>query len=187
MDIQDPMYPKRAATYVPPHLRGRVNGTTNLHGACDVRNTLSAMRSSSWNVTSSDGNYGSRKSRYGGDSFGLRGSSDQGAWWDGKHIIGTRNQRLERELFGSHHDSNTVSTGINFDKYDDIPVEVSGTDVPEPISVFTSPPLDSHLLSNIELANYKNPTPVQKHSISIVIQDRDLMACAQTGVFYGYT
>ncbi|CCJ29835.1 unnamed protein product [Pneumocystis jirovecii] len=181
MDIQDPMYPKRAATYVPPHLRGRVNGTTNLHGACDVRNTLSAMRSSSWNVTSSDGNYGSRKSRYGGDSFGLRGSSDQGAWWDGKHIIGTRNQRLERELFGSHHDSNTVSTGINFDKYDDIPVEVSGTDVPEPISVFTSPPLDSHLLSNIELANYKNPTPVQKHSISIVIQDRDLMACAQTG------
>ena len=46
---------------------------------------------------------------------------------------------------------------------------------------FTNPPLDDHLLSNIKLASYKTPTPVQKYSIPIVMGGRDLMACAQTG------
>jgi len=53
--------------------------------------------------------------------------------------------------------------------------------VPEPITTFTNPPLDDHLISNIELAGYKVPTPVQKYSVPIVMSGRDLMACAQTG------
>ena len=71
--------------------------------------------------------------------------------------------------------------GINFEKYDDIPVEASGQNVPDFITKFTNPPLDDHLLSNIELAGYAVPTPVQKYSIPIVMGGRDLMACAQTG------
>ena len=110
-----------------------------------------------------------------------RGSYGEGRWVDGKHIPGPVNQRLERELFGVPNDVTKQQTGINFDKYDDIPVEASGHDVPEAVTEFTSPPLDSHLLSNIFLAGYKNPTPVQKYSIPIVSGGRDLMACAQTG------
>ena len=110
-----------------------------------------------------------------------RGNYNEGRWADGKHVPGPANQRLERELFGVPNDPTKQQTGINFEKYDDIPVEASGHDVPEAVTEFTSPPLDSHLLSNIFLAGYKNPTPVQKYSIPIVSIGRDLMACAQTG------
>lgn len=109
-----------------------------------------------------------------------RGSGD-GQWRDGKHVPGPSNPRLERELFGVPNDPSKQHTGINFEKYDDIPVEASGTGVPEPVTSFANPPLDEHLLSNIELAGYKVPTPVQKYSIPIVMSQRDLMACAQTG------
>ena len=91
--------------------------------------------------------------------------------------------------------------GINFKKYDNIPVEASGGEVPHFIEKvpsvmvrgvilcmihilwqFTSPPLDPHLLNNVELARYTTPTPVQKYAIPIVMAYRDLMACAQTGM-----
>lgn len=116
----------------------------------------------------------------GGGGGSARGSGD-GAWKDGKHVPGPPNQRLERDLFGVPNDPSKQHTGINFEKYDDIPVEASGQGVPEPVTRFTNPPLDDHLLSNIELSGYKVPTPVQKYSIPIVMGGRDLMACAQTG------
>jgi ATP-dependent RNA helicase DDX3X len=119
----------------------------------------------------------------GGQSGGggyARGSGD-GQWRDGKHMPGPANPRVERELFGTPDDPSKQHSGINFEKYDDIPVEASGHDVPEPISAFTNPPLDEHLISNIALARYTVPTPVQKYSIPIVMGGRDLMACAQTG------
>lgn len=49
------------------------------------------------------------------------------------------------------------------------------------MNIFTNPPLDDHLITNITLAGYQIPTPVQKYSIPIVMNGRDLMACAQTG------
>ncbi|PFH50993.1 hypothetical protein AMATHDRAFT_143532 [Amanita thiersii Skay4041] len=107
--------------------------------------------------------------------------SGYGLWRDGRHIIGPRNMSLEKDLFGDANDPSKQHTGINFEKYDDIPVEVTGAGVPEPILSFTSPPLDSVLLENIAYAMYTTPTPVQKHSIPIVANGRDLMACAQTG------
>ncbi|CAI4779687.1 ADQ_G0050690.mRNA.1.CDS.1 [Saccharomyces cerevisiae] len=82
---------------------------------------------------------------------------------------------------GTNDDPNFQSSGINFDNYDDIPVDASGKDVPEPITEFTSPPLDGLLLENIKLARFTKPTPVQKYSVPIVANGRDLMACAQTG------
>lgn len=116
----------------------------------------------------------------GGGGYAVRGSGD-GQWRDGKHIIGPANPRAERELFGTADDPSKQHTGINFEKYDDIPVTPSGRDPPEPVTTFSAPPLDAHLITNIHLARYTVPTPVQKYSIPIVINGRDLMACAQTG------
>ncbi|KAJ3331603.1 DEAD-box ATP-dependent RNA helicase [Blyttiomyces sp. JEL0837] len=87
-----------------------------------------------------------------------------------------RDPHMESQLYGHQH-----SSGINFEKYDDIPVETSGHDVTEPITNFEESLLDELLKSNIKLANYNHPTPVQRHSVSIVTGGRDLMACAQTG------
>lgn len=117
----------------------------------------------------------------GGSGGGVPRGGGDGQWKDGKHIPGPSNPRIERELFGVPNDPSKQQTGINFEKYDDIPVEASGQGVPEPVTRFTNPPLDDHLLSNIELSGYKVPTPVQKYSIPIVMGGRDLMACAQTG------
>ncbi|KAM7204394.1 P-loop containing nucleoside triphosphate hydrolase protein [Rhypophila sp. PSN 637] len=127
------------------------------------------------------GNAGNNNAGGGGGGGYARGSGD-GQWRDGKHIPGPANPRVERELFGtSATDPSKQHTGINFEKYDDIPVEASGHDVPEPVLTFCNPPLDDHLITNIGLARYTMPTPVQKYSIPIVMGGRDLMACAQTG------
>ncbi|KAK2752333.1 DEAD-box ATP-dependent RNA helicase [Onygenales sp. PD_40] len=126
------------------------------------------------------GNPGSGPAYGGGRGGAARGSGD-GQWRDGKHIPGPANARLERELFGVPNDPTKQHTGINFANYDNIPVEASGHDVPESITAFTNPPLDDHLISNIKLAHYTTPTPVQKYSVPIVMGGRDLMACAQTG------
>lgn len=126
--------------------------------------------------------YGSRGGGGGyASSGGAATGSGDGKWVEGKHVAGPANPRVERELFGVPNDPTKQQTGINFDKYDDIPVEASGQDVPDPVTEFTNPPLDDHLISNIELSGYKQPTPVQKYSIPIVMAGRDLMACAQTG------
>ncbi|TPX55707.1 hypothetical protein PhCBS80983_g05080 [Powellomyces hirtus] len=87
-----------------------------------------------------------------------------------------RDPRMEQQLYGAQHNS-----GINFEKYDDIPVEASGHDAPEPIVDFANSLLDELAKSNVKLAGYHHPTPVQKHSVAIVTSGRDLMACAQTG------
>ncbi|CAG5017674.1 unnamed protein product [Parnassius apollo] len=86
-----------------------------------------------------------------------------------------RDERQELELFG------TGNTGINFSKYEDIPVEASGDRVPDFITSFEDVNLTEIMRSNIMMARYDKPTPVQKYAIPIVLGHRDVMACAQTG------
>ncbi|XP_061640701.1 probable ATP-dependent RNA helicase DDX4 isoform X3 [Phyllopteryx taeniolatus] len=71
--------------------------------------------------------------------------------------------------------------GINFDKYDDILVDVSGTNPASAILTFDEAALCESLRKNISKSGYSKPTPVQKHAIPIISAGRDLMACAQTG------
>ena len=84
---------------------------------------------------------------------------------------------LESEMYGGVQ----MNSGINFDKYDNIPVETSGGNVPPAIDVFVEEMLIPQLVSNTVMAGYTRPTPVQKYSIPIGHSGRDLMACAQTG------
>ncbi|KAK1923008.1 P-loop containing nucleoside triphosphate hydrolase protein [Papiliotrema laurentii] len=144
--------------YVPPSLRG--------HGAPRA---------------SEDGGWGAPRPAPQARGFG-GGSAPPGfGSWRNGHVVGQRNQRMEMELYGEEGDGVHQSTGINFDKYADIPVEATGNGVPEPVTEFTNPPIDPVLLENIGYARYTTPTPVQKYSIPIVAGGRDLMACAQTG------
>ncbi|XP_037646809.1 DEAD-box helicase 3 X-linked a isoform X9 [Sebastes umbrosus] len=85
------------------------------------------------------------------------------------------NERLESELFSASN------TGINFEKYDDIPVEATGSNAPPHIDSFHDVDMGEIIMSNINLSRYTRPTPVQKHAIPIIKSKRDLMACAQTG------
>ena len=75
----------------------------------------------------------------------------------------------------------TITTGINFDKYDEISVEVTGRDPPRNITTFEECGFFDTTQKNIDKCKYTRPTPVQKYAIPIVMQGRDLMACAQTG------
>jgi len=76
---------------------------------------------------------------------------------------------------------NCISTGINFAKYENIPVKVSGENIPSAIADFETAGLRPILLENIKKSGYTVPTPIQKRTLPIVMAGRDLMACAQTG------
>eukprot|EP01125_Pyxidicula_operculata_P005923 TRINITY_DN206_c0_g2_i1.p1 TRINITY_DN206_c0_g2~~TRINITY_DN206_c0_g2_i1.p1 ORF type:complete len:679 (-),score=165.91 TRINITY_DN206_c0_g2_i1:68-2104(-) len=82
--------------------------------------------------------------------------------------------KLEQELFSR------PSSGINFQKYEDIPVVVEPNEF-KPLESFQDIDLGPVLNNTIKLANFTAPTPVQKYSIPIILSNRDLMACAQTG------
>ncbi|CCF59691.1 hypothetical protein KAFR_0H02820 [Kazachstania africana CBS 2517] len=159
-------------SYVPPHMRNKkVSRTSNNGPSVQPNRGFFSSRPSRQKTGSFFGGSAPRQDEYHG--FSSR-------WVDGKHIPGPRNEGLELKLFGEASESHG-SGGINFDNYDDIPVEASGEDVPDPIMEFTSPPLEELLLENIKLARFTKPTPVQKYSIPIVSKNRDLMGCAQTG------
>ncbi|XP_037046798.1 ATP-dependent RNA helicase vasa-like [Bradysia coprophila] len=74
-----------------------------------------------------------------------------------------------------------IAAGINFCKLQDIPVTVTGDNVPPPCRNFAEADLRPFVLENITRSGYTTPTPVQQNAIPIISSGRDLMACAQTG------
>lgn len=186
-------------SYVPPHKKGIASTESAFSSESEPRSfgyrndsygggSRGYSRSGYGGGYSRDGGYGGRSGGYGGRSGGYGGRDGgyrrmpgEGKWVDGKHVPAERDTAFELSLYGEAGDASYQSSGINFDNYDDIPVEASGENIPEPITEFTSPPIDPLLLENIKLARFTKPTPVQKYSIPIVSSGRDLMACAQTG------
>eukprot|EP00579_Thalassiosira_antarctica_P006331 CAMPEP_0201881772 /NCGR_PEP_ID=MMETSP0902-20130614/11962_1 /ASSEMBLY_ACC=CAM_ASM_000551 /TAXON_ID=420261 /ORGANISM="Thalassiosira antarctica, Strain CCMP982" /LENGTH=625 /DNA_ID=CAMNT_0048410037 /DNA_START=36 /DNA_END=1909 /DNA_ORIENTATION=- len=124
-----------------------------------------------------DGDRRGGGSGYGGGGYGGGGGGGRRNE-KGFHGDVRPDKRLEKQLFEKEFQQ---VTGINFDAYDNIPVETSGSDPPAPIDTFDPETIGEDLYRNVLLCGYTRPTPVQKWSIPIAGNDRDLMACAQTG------
>ncbi len=75
-----------------------------------------------------------------------------------------------------------ANTGINFDKYEHVQVQIQGpAGHAGPIENFDQMGLRSVLLSNLSRANYTKATPVQKNAIPVILSGRDMIASAATG------
>ncbi|BBN01515.1 ATP-dependent RNA helicase DDX3X [Marchantia polymorpha subsp. ruderalis] len=108
-----------------------------------------------------------------------------GGWGQGGGRSGWSGRDREVNPFANDEAAEAIfdqeNTGINFEAYEDIPVETSGENVPPPVNTFAEIDLGPALNENIRRCKYVRPTPVQRHAIPISLGGRDLMACAQTG------
>lgn len=73
-----------------------------------------------------------------------------------------------------------IGQGINFDRYDQIQVDVQGGEL-MPIDNFGDLITSELLRKNIERAGYKKMTPIQRYTIPALANGFDLVGCAQTG------
>jgi ATP-dependent RNA helicase DDX3X len=182
--------------YVPPHLRNRQAAPAPIAAAPSSNSARPAAWSASNNNAQSrwsenDARYAppseSHAPRDFGGAFGSRGGdrAPHGGFQGGRG--GGDNQRfgrprdVEPNPFEEKDFLERVEQGINFDQYDQVPVETSGNDIPSPLESFDDLQLPEILTTNVKLAGYTRPTPVQKNAIPIALAARDLMACAQTG------
>eukprot|EP01018_Ginkgo_biloba_P021082 Gb_15078 [translate_table: standard] len=173
------------SSYVPPHLRNRPQvPNVPSSGATDSGTTIG----SGSGYPPSRPSWGNRDG--GGSGYqGYRGSSGRGrgGGWSGRSGGWDRGKDREVNPFGDDDDSvsgnfeEQENTGINFDAYEDIPVDTSGDNVPPPVNTFAEIDLGDALNQNIRRCKYVKPTPVQRYAIPISLAGRDLMACAQTG------
>ncbi|XP_056161972.1 DEAD-box ATP-dependent RNA helicase 37-like [Syzygium oleosum] len=86
-----------------------------------------------------------------------------------------------RDLGVTEESGDGGGEAINFDAYENVPVEASGSEVPPAAGTFEEIDLGEALSLNIRRCKYAKPTPIQRHAIPIAVAGRDLMACAQTG------
>ncbi|XP_047092830.1 DEAD-box ATP-dependent RNA helicase 37-like [Lolium rigidum] len=188
------------SSYVPPHLRGRSPDSlapppapAGIQPSGPVPPTggyAAAVGGTRWAAPPGAVSSGVGVTRQTGGGGRGAGGGGGGAGWNSRPGWGDRRDR-EPNPFGDSEPVPAVAadvdfeaqanTGINFDAYEDIPVETSGHDVPTPVNTFAEIDLGDALNENIRRCKYVKPTPVQRHAIPIVIGGRDLMACAQTG------
>lgn len=162
-------------SYVPPHLRH--SGSSYGYG--------SSTESAQYGFRSSYTGPGRQPGRT-GTARGGRGRGRGGRFWaqqpqNPSPDLNPSDNVSEKfdQLKVTEEDSNG---GINFDAYEDIPVEASGADIPPPVDTFHEIDLGECLNHNIKTrCKYVKPTPIQRHAIPVVMAGRDLMACAQTG------
>ncbi|XP_050369524.1 DEAD-box ATP-dependent RNA helicase 37-like [Argentina anserina] len=174
--------PPSRSTYVPPHLRNRAPSSDAPPPAGNDRGGYNAPggndRGGYGGGSRWGGGGGGRSGYGGGGGGGGRGGGRGGGWGGGRdrEVNPFQDDDEIEEPFSEQENS-----GINFDAYEDIPVETSGDNVPPPVNTFAEIDLGDALNKNIQRCKYVKPTPVQRHAIPISLGGRDLMACAQTG------
>ncbi|KAJ0477067.1 putative RNA helicase [Helianthus annuus] len=173
-------------TYVPPHLRNRPSSSEAAAAPAPAPAPVAANTGvpavsggNRWAAPRND----FRSGGYGGGGGGRGGS---GGGWNNRSGGWDRGRDREVNPFGNDDSAeqqfvDQENSGINFDAYEDIPVETSGDNVPPPVNTFAEIDLGEALNLNIRRCKYVKPTPVQRHAIPISLGGRDLMACAQTG------
>ncbi|XP_024960912.1 DEAD-box ATP-dependent RNA helicase 11-like [Cynara cardunculus var. scolymus] len=170
--------------YVPPHLRNRPPASEQAAGPAMSHSSLPSTNDRLGpNGQTSGSRWAAPRSDYSRPGYSTGGrSGGRGGW-------GNRGGReWEANPFGNDDidaveeiKSEQESNGINFDAYEDIPVETTGENVPPPVDTFADIDLGDALNLNIRRCKYVKPTPVQRYTIPISLAGRDLMACAQTG------
>uniref|UniRef100_A0A1Y1L0B3 RNA helicase n=1 Tax=Photinus pyralis TaxID=7054 RepID=A0A1Y1L0B3_PHOPY len=60
-------------------------------------------------------------------------------------------------------------------------INVSGSDIPEPIVSFDQLSIPTDLIVNLKRAGYNEPTTIQKQCITVMLEGRQVLACAPTG------
>ncbi|CAE7459299.1 DED1 [Symbiodinium natans] len=101
----------------------------------------------------------------------------------GKGRKGKGYQETAEQLFGAQREN----VGIDFDKYDDIPVDLSGQGAEEIEGLECFDELwdrfyiHDFLWDNLERCHYRKPTPIQKFAVPAALAGKDCMCCAQTG------
>ncbi|KAI5064705.1 hypothetical protein GOP47_0019400 [Adiantum capillus-veneris] len=156
--------PPARSSYVPPHLR-RAQGEPKPSpepASAGVSGSTSG-RPSSGGAGGGGGNSRGYGPRGGGGAAPGGWASSSNNSWSGRSGWGSG--RKEENPFANDEIPDEKlfeqeNTGINFEAYDDIPVETSGENVPPPVNTFAEIDLGPAVNENIR---------------------RDLMACAQTG------
>ncbi|PKA52546.1 DEAD-box ATP-dependent RNA helicase 37 [Apostasia shenzhenica] len=177
------------SSYVPPHLRSRPPSDPPAPSSAD--GPSAAIRPSAFPGPSGGNRWGSGVGGGGGGRdagrSSLAGGRLGGGGWNSRTAGWDRGREREVNPFTNEEEdteadfSDQQNTGINFDAYEDIPVETSGENVPPPANTFAEIDLGAALNENIRRCKYVKPTPVQRYAIPISLDGRDLMACAQTG------
>jgi len=145
------------------------------------------------NNDDNDGGWGSSKP----DNDGAWGSSKQDNFASGSGARGGNDdyQNADNGEGGEERVANTyvptinegeemdigITPGINFQKYDKIKVNVTGSDIPPMSGSFSGFNLNPILQKNVKDCKFDEPTPCQKYSIPVLMKKRDIMCCAQTG------
>ncbi|KAK2600900.1 hypothetical protein N8I77_010401 [Diaporthe amygdali] len=101
--------------------------------------------------------------------------------WDGEEgDLGPEFPELEEELFGPA-DKRDLPTGIDFSSMAPVELEQEGPIQIHPIMRFTEAGLHPAMAKNVELSQYRLPTPIQKYCLPAITRGHDVIGIAQTG------